>query len=289
LCQHALMAAYVFCLRYQDAGNWEICKRESIIGVRQSPSGINSARLLEAGDHVYVWRGGAPKPGAGLLARVVVTDEARPAQNVPWPDPSLYSCVIPFRLQEELAQPIPDSYPGNGKGTRFKIQNTDLQKGLRPLSDESELLLAACFSATDSPSVPEEVSPVDTDTGWSSDQALIRAVEAAAVQAVRKHLSDGGWKEVRDCQLDGCGYDFVFEHGDGRRRLVEVKGTSSKRLRFQLTRREHNVLSRDPSARIYVLLDALGEGRVVELDWTDVEELGVAPLSWAVGMSDNSS
>lgn len=272
---------YIFCLRYADADNWQICKDRQIIGVRTSPSGIASAQSVSAGDHIYIWRGGgASKPGAGLIARIVATGPASPARDVPWPDADSYSYVIPMRLEEELGTPIPDSHPGNGKGVRFGIENTDLQKSLRPLSTESVARLRECFHDA---AVDSELPPISTSTGWSTDQALIRRVEESAVREVREHLRKEGWREVRDCQRDGCGYDFIYAHGDGRRRLVEVKGTNSTEVRFQLTRLEHQVLSRDPSGRIYVVLDALKAPVVRELDWTEVEELGLRPAAWQVG------
>jgi hypothetical protein len=270
------MSAYVFALRQEDAANWDICKAQRMIGVRTSQSGMTSARLIHPGDAIYVWRG-----GSGLIARLRATDSARPAFNVPWPDPSSYSFVIPMEVEEELERAVPDSFPGNRKGLRFHIQNTDLQKSLRPLSDESEAALSLCFTAI--PTVNADVVPVATESGWSYDQKLIRAVEQAGVSAVRAHLAQRGWREVRDCQRDGCGYDFIFERPDGARHLVEVKGTSGSIIRFNLTGLEHQVLSRDPSSRIFVVVDALNNAVVHELDWTDVEDLGCVAAEWRVG------
>jgi hypothetical protein len=42
-------------------------------------------------------------------------------------------------------------------------------------------------------------------------------------RAGRRHLSGEGWQELRDCQRDGCGYDLLYEHADGRRRLVKSR------------------------------------------------------------------
>lgn len=64
---------------------------------------------------------------------------------------------------------------------------------------------------------------------------------------------------------------------------MEVKGTSADEVRFQLTRLEHQVLSRDPSGRIYVVTTAVNAPQVHALDWTAVEELGIKPASWQVG------
>lgn len=88
---------------------------------------------------------------------------------------------------------------------------------------------------------------------------------------------------MRDCQQDGCGYDLLYEHGGGRRRLVEVKGTAGTEVRFRLTRLEHEVVSRQADSRVYVVLDALADPRVHVLDADDVERLGVVPVVWEVG------
>ncbi|MBC7596336.1 MAG: DUF3883 domain-containing protein [Kineosporiaceae bacterium] len=202
---------------------------------------------------------------------------------MPWPDPGSFTYLVPFEMSEELDDAVPDSFPNNQKGKRFKIQNTALQKGLMPVSDESHPLLEACFTDPGSADDLELVSVAINGGGWSSDQGLIREVERAAVAATRSFLTADGWQETRDCQLDGCGYDFVFKHNDGRERLVEVKGTNSNDVRFQLTRLEHKVMSTDPSARIYVVTRALNAPRIHVLEWTDVEDLGVKPSSWQVG------
>ncbi len=277
------MTAYIFCLRYVDADNWRICKERRLIGVRTSPSGMNSAREVRLGDTIYVWRGGAGRAGAGLLAQVTATGPATPAVNAPWPESESYTFVIPFQLNEELTEPIPDGFPGNARGTRFKFMNSDLQKSLRPLSDVSAKLLAECFGSDDVLQRGEPETIAIPGGGWSSNQDLIRRVEEAAVAAVRRHLAHEGWREVRDCQKDGCGYDLLCEHADGRRRLVEIKGTTGSAMRFRLTRLEREVLSRDPDGRIYVVLDALVTPKVEVLNWAEVEDLGVRAASWQVG------
>lgn len=276
--------AFVFTLDYADASNWEICKAKGLIGVRQSPQGQATARSVREGDVLYVWRGGGQKPGAGLIARAIVTGPAyEPTVNeVPWPDPTTFTYVIPITLDEELAKPVPDRFPGNRMGERFKLQNTALQKGLMKVSDESQALLEACFSVR-STNDSVEPSPVATRRGWSTDQELIRAVERAAVDAVRNFLGDEGWREVRDCQLDGCGYDFIFLDHNGRERLVEVKGTTSDHPAFQLTRLEHQVVSTDQRARICVVTRALTAPRIHVLEWGDVRGLGLKPIAWQVG------
>lgn len=278
-------AAYVFSLDYADARNWDLCKAAGIVGVRRNLQGQTHARALRVGDVLYVWRGGGAKPGSGLIARATVTGPAVEAgtTEVPWPDPGLFTYVVPFELDEELPEAIADSFPDHRKGLLFKIQNTSLQKGLMPVSDESRLLLEARFATTGTPDGLELVPVAVGRAGWSTDQDLIRETERAAVAAARAFLSESGWREVRDCQLDGCGYDFVFEHGDGRQRLVEVKGTESDEVRFQLTRLEHDVISTDPRGRVYAVTRALSAPRVHVLDWTDVEDLGVKPASWQVG------
>lgn len=233
--------------------------------------------------HDLVWRGGAGRPGAGLLARASVTEPPRSASNPPWPEPESYSYVIPFRLVQELDTAIPDTFPGHRQGLRFKVMNSDLQKSLRPLSEESSRLMEECFSRRHDDHDSDLTGIATTGGGWSFDQDLIRRVERAAVAAVRRLLAEEGWREVRDCQQDGCGYDLLYEHPRHGARLVEVKGTAGQEVRFALTALEHQVLSRDPSAPIYVVLNALDEATVTVLDWTDVEELGVRPPAWRVG------
>ncbi|MGW5440201.1 hypothetical protein [Nocardia asteroides] len=139
------MPAFVFSLRYEDSANWAICKSSGLIGVRSSPSAIRSAAQVRDGDTIFVWRGGGQRPGSGLLAMITATDRARPAVNAPWPDPEIYTYVVPFTLNRELHKAIPDRFPDNRRGIQFGIQNTDLQKGLRPLSPDSVAKLAACF------------------------------------------------------------------------------------------------------------------------------------------------
>ncbi len=140
------MAAFVFSLSYSDSANWPICKDTGLIGVRSSASAQRSALQVHQDDIVFVWRGGGQRPGAGLIAMTTVTGPARPARNVPWPEPELYSYVIPIKVVAELATPIPDQFPNNQRGIKFGIQNTDLQKGLRPLSQDSFSRLRQCFS-----------------------------------------------------------------------------------------------------------------------------------------------
>lgn len=280
--------AFVFCLDYADASNWDICKLTGLVGVRRNSQGQASAQAVRKGDVIYVWRGGAGRPGAGLIARVTATGPATPAgsASVPWPDPAAYTYVVPFTIDDELAESIGDSFPNNQKGVRFKIQNTALQKGLMPVSEESRLLLEACFvpAPTAQDADPADRGPVAVGRGgWTSDQDLIRAVEHEAVRVAREFLTAHGWREVRDCQFDGCGYDFIFQHSDGRERLVEVKGTTCPEVRFQLTRLEHEVLSMDPRGRVYVVTNALIDPHVHVLEWIDVEDLGLKPVSWQVG------
>lgn len=277
------MADFIFCLRYQDVQNWDICKRHGLLGVRTSPSGISSARIVAAGDTIYVWRGGAGRPGAGLIAKATVLGPAQPAVNPPWPDPASYTYVIPIRVKEELAASVPDQFPGHGAGVRFGIQNSDLQKSLRPLSASSVGELEKCFTeAADDAELP---SPpvVATGTGWSADQDLIDEVEAAAVAATRQHLRSLGWQEVRDCQQDGCGYDLLYGRGRGERMLVEVKGTAGSMRRFMLTPLERKVLETNSDARLYLVVNALDEPIVAELDWAGVVRLGLTATGWRAG------
>lgn len=160
------MTSYVFSLSYADAANWEICKKHGIIGIRYK--GARSASEITGGETIYVWQGGLPRRGTGLLACITASGPARPAHDIPWSDPADYICVIPFRLDEELAEPVRDRFPGNQQGVRFGIQNTDLQKGFRPLSAESERLVADCFSAPPGPREPDtSVAIADGAGRWT--------------------------------------------------------------------------------------------------------------------------
>lgn len=281
------VADYVFTLRYEDAANWDICMQEQRIGVRTSAASHKSAAQLRDGDRIYIWRGGGRKPGSGLIARALVAGPAKPATDVSWPDPSSYSYVIPVTAVEELRTPVPDRFPNNGRGKLFGIQNTDLQKGLRPVSAESSKLLAACFTVS-STSTPEGDEPAYSaiatpQGGWSSDQDLIRQVEQEAVRCSKDLLQSLGWREIRDCQADGCGYDFLYEEPTGRRRKVEIKGTSARDVRFLLTSREHEVLRTDPGSMVVVVTDAVSDPRTHVLEWPAVIALGVRPERWRVG------
>ncbi|MET7767442.1 DUF3883 domain-containing protein [Nocardia sp. NPDC005366] len=282
-----LVSEFVFSLQYKDSGNWEICQSEGLIGVRSSRRAQERAQEVKRGDTVYVWRGGTPKPRTGLIARLMVAGPGRVAKNPPWPDPQQYTWVIPIEDVVTLETPVPDRFPGNRQGVRFKVENTAVQQGLQMISAESAALMEKCF--TDEGFAPVGASPlpdpaaVATQGGWSTDQELIRKVEQAAISAVRSHLRADGWHETRDCQQDGCGYDLLYRRGVDEEMPVEVKGTAGMVRRFVLTRREHEVLSTDARARLYLVMDALVHPKVEALDWRGVSQLGVAPDRWRVG------
>lgn len=280
------VADYVFCLRFEDAANWEICKNEERIGVRTSPASHNSAAQLREGDIIYIWRGGGSRVGSGLIARARVAGPARPAVDVSWPDPSQYSYVVPVTAIEELPTAVPDRFPNNGRGNRFRIQNTDLQKGLRPVSAESSELLEECFSVLQSSEQSADLAHsaiATTGGGWSSDQDLIREVEQAAVAFGQAFLTSLGWRSIRDCQADGCGYDFLYEGSAGRQHKVEFKGTSGREARFLLTGKEYKVLSTDHDSVVVVITDALKDPKALILEWPAVVALGLRPDGWRVG------
>lgn len=281
------MSSYIFCLSRVDASNWAICKSDHVLGVRTSPSSHRSANQLSVGDAVYVWQGGGSKPGSGLIARAIVSSPALPAIDPPWPNPENYSYVVPISDIEELDSPVSDRFPGNGRGVLFGIQNTDLQKGLRPLEESSLMRLASCF-----PSTVHDADPQRTDEfpsvstaggGWSSDQELIRAVELAAVERARDHLKSLEWRELRDCQQDGCGYDFLYADPNESLRKVEFKGTAGSDLRFLLTRKEHDILETDPNALVVVVVDVFNIGQVHLLRQSDISDIGLRPDRWQVG------
>ncbi|MFQ6398967.1 DUF3883 domain-containing protein [Nocardia sp. KC 131] len=278
------MPEYVFSLHHKDSRNWEICKSESLIGVRGSRHAQTRAQQVQFGDTVYVWRGGgASRRGSGLIAKLSVAGPAHRAVNPPWPDPELYTFVIPIANVLELATPVPDRFPSNREGTRFRVQNSAVQQGLQIISSESAALMEACFVSEGLIEPPQQLAVSTSSGGWSTDQALIRRVERAAIEAARQQLQADGWYEIRDCQQDGCGYDLLYGRGT-EELLVEVKGTAGGAKRFVLTRLEHQVLSSDPRARVYLVLDALGAApRGEVLDWRAVSALGILADRWRVG------
>ena len=132
------MSSYIFTIAENDRGNWEICKSAKLLGTRSSLSAQSAAEGVQSGDVIYIWRGGGARKGGGLIAKVTVTGRAIPARGrAPWPKAKEYTWLIPVEITNELRKPIPDRFPSNRRGTRFLVQNTDLQKGLRELTAES--------------------------------------------------------------------------------------------------------------------------------------------------------
>ncbi len=108
-------------------------------------------------------------------------------------------------------------------------------------------------------------------------------MEAAAVTATRQHLRALGWQEIKDCQQDRCGYDLLYGRDSGQQMLVEVKGTTGPARRFLLTPLERRVLETESEARLYLVLEALGQPVVEELDWQRVQRLGLTATGWRAG------
>lgn len=107
----------------------------------------SAAQRLRPADTVFIWKSGGLKYGGGLIAKVKVTKiPYRAVGAAPWPNPSDYTWLIPIEVFDELEEPIPDTFPGHREGVRFRVQNTDLQKGLQELNIESANRFEACFT-----------------------------------------------------------------------------------------------------------------------------------------------
>lgn len=89
-----------------------------------------------------------------------------------------------------------------------------------------------------------------------------RKTEAAAVRFVRRHLESEGWELVKDCQQDGCGYDFEYRRG--REKLhAEIKGVRGTKPDFMITAGEVRKARTDPAFRIFVVTRALTRQRTI--------------------------
>lgn len=94
------MTGWVASLSVAEAGNWEICKRDSWFG---SPN--SRAKGVRTGDELFMWRS-----KEGLFAYCIVTGDAEQVaagSHVPWPDPGRYRYVWPIQVVMELAEPLP--------------------------------------------------------------------------------------------------------------------------------------------------------------------------------------
>lgn len=141
------------------ADNWQICVAHSLWGVGSSAKAQKAARAVKRGDTIYVWQS-----GAGLLARAVALAPAKPAvtADVPWPQPERYTYTIEIRVDQQLEEPVPDSFPAN-VSTRFGIRSHVLQTGFYFVDDEVARAMDTVFAgrpATPAPNVTVAV-PVE--------------------------------------------------------------------------------------------------------------------------------
>ncbi len=102
-----------------------------------------------------------------------------------------------------------------------------------------------------------------------------------AIALVTSRYVSEGW-HVRSVEADRIGYDLhctreLDEHH------VEVKGLSSEKVCFILTRNEYSRLKDDALFRLFVVVRALASPTVLEIDKTQFySDFAVAPYSYMV-------
>lgn len=120
--------------------NWEICKREGIWGiVGRGANWRKNAKTLQAGDRVFVWRGGRPTNGFIAEVRTLAGAEfVGPSTRVPWPNPDSFGAVFPIEVCAEASVPLKDSFPdANGRvGLRYGFNNMVLQHVFEEIGPE---------------------------------------------------------------------------------------------------------------------------------------------------------
>lgn len=104
--------------------------------------------MLKSGDSIFIWLSGGPTQGGGLAAWIRATEPAISAGYVPWPDAARYAYTISIELIEELAHPIPDSFPNNGASERLGIQNMWVNWGFWHVPAHIADSLQACFTTS---------------------------------------------------------------------------------------------------------------------------------------------
>ncbi|MGX9418164.1 protein NO VEIN domain-containing protein [Vibrio sp. WJH972] len=100
------------------------------------------------------------------------------------------------------------------------------------------------------------------------DNETKKKVELSAINTVISHFESKGY-QVFDRQKDNCGYDLLAEKGNNVLKL-EVKGTSSEKQRFFLSRNEQ-AKSVDPLWRLAIVTSALFSPHLEVLNTEEME------------------
>ncbi|MGA2496525.1 MAG: DUF3883 domain-containing protein [Tepidisphaeraceae bacterium] len=140
--------------------------------------------------------------------------------------------------------------------TRFPTwgwMKTPIQSSHVPPEIEADLL--TLLEGPNRPTEADTVTPSPKYGGWQIDPEQRKRVEKSAVAFVQRRLRADGWKAV-SCESEKCGYDLRCTQR--RQELhVEVKGTTSSELEFQITRRERDMAGTDKFWELWIVTNAL--------------------------------
>jgi len=127
----------------ERAHNWRYCVEAGELGIPRERS--NEAQGVRPGDHIYIWRSGAAKSGAGLIARVRVSGQATPLDGSErWPRLQTYGCKIPIDQITELSSPVWSRFPNNGRNAQG-IENGWLTRSWATVPDHVVSGLSSIF------------------------------------------------------------------------------------------------------------------------------------------------
>ena len=157
--------------------------------------------------------------------------------------------------------------------TENKVEVRDL------LEDRLRLFASIAVRNPDTGSAPDrDNDPVDPLGGFGTPEHR-KAVEEAAVAAVKRKLAKSGYNCVSR-ESDNVGYDLEATHKDGTVLHVEVKGTSGAKPRFFMTRNEHDYRGAS-EWRLAMVVDTLGTPGVTLYDLREFERaFDMAPMVW---------
>jgi len=140
------MAFYLATVGADALGNWQVCKREGVWGVRERGShgrtGTANAMRVRRGDIMFVWLSKDPrnrKAPSGIKAKATVTGDFKTVgagATIPWPDRSAYVGSFPIEVTQELAVPVGDRFQ-HKRGVASGIENIALIHGFREVSDKA--------------------------------------------------------------------------------------------------------------------------------------------------------